>query len=488
MNNSATEKHCRSYPTVTLLLLAVNVPLAVLVGVLLVWDYYREMRRATDVRRITLSDEASVIGNALLRLSVPDDVAAIEAFLIASCAETAGPRTPGHWIDVQWNGKRLHTHTDQGITSQLHQVSGDSRGDAIVGRFTAGSLQVKVTERVAEIRRSARGETLMHLSGIVGLASLAAIIVDFALVLMVVKPTRRLMEAVRRIQSGQFDVEAQSFLSSELNDLSMGIGQMAASLGDMEAARSLAMRRARDIQNHLLPQSICVPGLAFATHFQPAEDVAGDIYGVMKLRDKSWLIFIADLVGHGVPAAISAAVLKMVIESAASNTNEPGAIMNRVNRILPQYLVDGEFATAAILRWDPEKSDLSFASAGHEPVLLLTQHQLITLDATGIPLGIDPTFCWSTKHHQLTPGDRLLLATDGIAETHDPEENEFGRSRLADMFSSSHSEDIEGFAANLRRELAVHRGAGPIEDDVTFLVAECRLAERDEPLCQETRQ
>ncbi len=190
----------RSYPTVTLLLFAVNVPLAVLVALLLVTDYRREMRRATDARRITLSDEASVIGNALLRLSEPDDATAITTFLESSCAETAGPDTPGHWIDVRWNGKRLHTHTgpdsEQNTEPEIGRVQ-----DAIVGRFSAGDLQVAVTERAAEIRRSARGETFMHLSGILGLASLAAIIVDVVLVRLIANPTKRLTETVEQLQS-----------------------------------------------------------------------------------------------------------------------------------------------------------------------------------------------------------------------------------------------------------------------------------------------
>ncbi len=487
MTDNTIKVHRRSYPTVTLLLLAVNVPLAVLVALLLVTDYRREMRRATDARSITLSDEASVIGNALLRLSETNDTAAITTFLESSCAETAGPNTPGHWIDVRWNGKRLHTHTGPDSAQNDEPKIGRVQ-DAIVGRFSSGDLRVAVTERAAEIRRSARGETLMHLSGILGLASLAAIIVDVVLVRLIANPTKRLTKTVEQLQSNQFQMEPLSFRSRELNDLSFQIAQMAESLRHAEADRSGAMRRARDIQNHLLPQRICVPGLAFATHFQPAEDVAGDIYGVMQMRDNSWVIYIADLVGHGIPAAISAAVLKMVIDSAASGTTDPGEIMNRVNRILPRYLSDSEFATAAILRWNPEKAELSCASAGHEPILLMTQQRLVTLDATGIPLGIDPSACWTTRHHSLVPGDRLLLATDGVAETHSPEDRESGRPRLAEMSSHSHSGEIEDFAAHLETEITSHRATAPIEDDVTFLIAECRRIDANQQHPSETTQ
>ncbi|WP_425399239.1 PP2C family protein-serine/threonine phosphatase [Aeoliella sp.] len=473
MTDNATRKHRSTHSTVTLLLLAVNLPLVLLVGLLLAWDYHREIRRAIDVRRVTLTDEASVIGNALLRLSEPDDIAAISAFLERSCAETADPETPRHWIDVRWKGKLIHAHSGPQGAPLNRQT-----GDTIVGRFTDDDLNVEVIERAVEIRRSARGEMLVHLSGIAALATLAALIVDIVLVMLIANPTRRLIAVVENIQSGQFELQPQSFTSRELNDLSSGIVEMAEALRSAQVNRTLAMSRARNIQNHLLPRHICVPGLAFATHYQPAEDVAGDVYGVMKLRDNSWVIYIADLVGHGVPAAISATVLKMLIDSTANCTTDPGGILNRVNRLLPQYLADSEFATAAILRWNPEKAELSFASAGHEPVLLMTQHRLVTLDATGIPLGIDPAACWSTTHHVLVPGDRLLLATDGVAETHDPDDKEFSRSRMTEMFNSSHTADIESFATYLKKEIALHRSTASIEDDITFLVAECQVVEK----------
>lgn len=483
MGANEIKDHRRSYPTVTILLLSVNLPLAVLVALLLVTDYRREMRRATDARRITLNDEASVIGNALSRFSEPDDVEASTAFLESSCAGTAGPDTPGHWIDVRWNGKLLHTHTGQNTHPNHGQV-----GDALVGRFSAGGLQVTITERGAEIRRSVRGEAFMHLFVILGLASLAAIIVNVVLVRLIARPTKLLTESVEKLQSNRFDMQPLSFSSRELSDFSFKVGQMAKSLRQAESNRSTAMRRARDIQSHLLPRRICIPGLVFATYFQPAEDVAGDIYGVMQLRDKSWLIYIADLVGHGIPAAISAAVLKMVIDSAAGAATDPGEIMNRVNRALPRYLADGEFATEAILQWNPDTSELSHPSAGHEPALLISKQKLVTLDATGIPLGVDSSACWATRLHALIPGDRLLLATDGVAETHSPNDQEFGRSRLAEMFNNSHSRDIKDFAKHLESEVASHRGTAPIEDDVTYLIAECRRINPSPPLSSETAQ
>ena len=433
------------------------------------------MRLATDVRRIVLCEQANAIGDLLLRLSNPKDMESIKSVLSAWCTKSTEGESPGRCIGVKWKEKRLHLHDNQGGLPQSHLVKCGANQDVIVGRFTVDNLSVSVIEQASAIRSRAKRETLIHLSRFVGLASIAAMIVDIAMVVLIVKPTKQLVDAVARIQFGQFEIETPSFLSSELNNLSVGISTMAATLCKVETARGLEMQRARNIQNHLLPRGVCVTGLEIVSHFEPAEQVAGDIYGIKQLPDKSWLIYIADLVGHGVPAALSAAVLKMLIESAASNASDPATIINRVNRLLPQYLAEGEFATAAVLRWVPDETKLSIASAGHESVLLMTEQGLVTLDSTGIPLGVAPESCWGTRHHQLRLGDRLLLATDGIVEAFDDHGFTFGRSRLAEMFTNSLNDDISGFAKHLKREVAAHRGSRTIEDDTTFLVAECRF-------------
>lgn len=379
----STNDH-RSYPTATLLLLAVNVPLALLVGVLLVTDYRREMRRATQARRTTLSDQAGVIGSALLLLSDSDDKSVNKAFLESICAQTAGPGTPGHWVDVRWNDRQLHTHT---AAEEIDRPSA-RRGARIVGRFSSGPIEVEVSESAADIRGMIRGEILMHIGWLLAIAALAALMVDLALVRLIARPTKRLAASVNQLGSQHFEMHHERFRSRELNELSGAIATMAASLHSAQANRTAAMKRAEQIQRNLLPQHINVPGLTIASHFQPAEEVAGDIYDVIQMRDGSWLIYIADLVGHGVPAAMSASILKMIIDSAAFGGADPGEIMGRINRKLPRYLAEDGFATAVILRWQADSKELAFASAGHEPMLLLGEANLESIDATGLPLGV----------------------------------------------------------------------------------------------------
>jgi len=470
-NKTNDRRSYRSYPTVTLLLLAVNVPLAVLVSLLLVTDYRREMRRVTDARRVTLSDEAALIGNALLQLSQPADDLAINAFLESSCAATAGPGSPGHWIDVRWNDRQLHTHTGPHLSAD----QSDRRNTAIAGRFSSGELSVQVSELAAEIRRSVRGEILMHVAWLLAVAALAALIVDVVLVQLIARPTKRLAARVNELGSQQFDMQPQSFRSRELNELSREISSMAGSLHAAQSSRAAAMRRAEQIQQHLLPKNVNVPGLTIASHFQPAEEVAGDIYDVMEMEDGSWLIYVADLVGHGIPAAMSASILKMVIDSAAVSETDPGEIMGRVNRELPRYLSEDGFATVIILRWRAYCNELTFASAGHEPLLILRETTLESLEATGLPLGVDVTLQWTTETVQLRPGDRFMLCTDGVCEASDEMNNMFGRAQIQQMMQDHRHTPIEEFVSTMVQ----HIGDQPAQDDITLLVAQCDGAKHD---------
>lgn len=248
---------------------------------------------------------------------------------------------------------------------------------------------------------------------------------------------------------------------------------MSESLANTEQRRALDMSRAERIQRHLLPQSPAVPGLTISTHYQPAEDVAGDIYGVIAMPDDSWLIYITDLVGHGIPAAMNASILKMLFDTASMLGGSPSEVLQRVNAMLPGYLIDSEFATAAVIRWEPVIGRMQFASAGHEPVTLLGKAGPRSLEASGLPLGIESNSEWETTEHSLRKGDRLLMVTDGVAESHNANEQQFGRGRIAEIFAGCVNEPLDDCLKRLVDELGQHGGDRPPDDDVTILALEC---------------
>jgi serine phosphatase RsbU (regulator of sigma subunit) len=313
----------------------------------------------------------------------------------------------------------------------------------------------------------------MRVCWLLAVAGMAALIVDLVLVRLIATPTSQLAVSVKKLGTQQFEVEPGQFLSRELNDLSQSIAAMAGSLNAAQANRVVAMKRAEQIQRNLLPQQIDVPGLSIATHYQPAEEVAGDIYDVLKLRDGSWLIYVADLVGHGIPAAMSASILKVIIDSAAVGCTDPGELMGQVNRKLPRYLAEDGFATAIIMRWTVESRTLKIASAGHEPMLLICGNEMQSIEATGLPLGVDVTLDWTTETIQLRPGDRFMLLTDGISEAADKNGEMFGRTRVQQLAMNNNSTRVAEFAQMVADHVNSHIGDQPSQDDITLLVAQC---------------
>ena len=470
----------RSYSTATLLLIAVNIPLTMLVAVMALMDYRMEMNRATGERKDVLNEQASLIGNALLSIGELPNSQNSERFIVNSSENNGRNARVQRWIDVTWDDQsfQYHAASNSKIVSHLESkpdatIADESADKVVVGRFASGPLIIEVSELAVDIRRSIRKEIVIHLLSLLGLATIATILVNFALVRLIARPTQSLCNAVASIRKDRLAVPKIDFLSRELNTLGESIAEMSESLASAERKRALDMKRAEKIQQHLLPQSPVVPGLAISTHFQPAEDVAGDIYGVVSMPDDSWLIYITDLVGHGVPAAMNASILKMLFDTASMRGGGPGEVLERVNAMLPGYLMDSEFATAAVLRWEPATGRLLFASAGHEPVTLLAQIGPKSLESTGLPLGIESDSRWETTEHWLRKGDRLLMVTDGVAESHNANEQQFGRGRIAEIFAGSLNEPLDDCLNRLVGDLGQHAGDRSPDDDVTILALEC---------------
>ena len=469
-----------SFSTATLLLAAVNVPLVLLVAVLAVLDHRMEMNRATSERSEALSEQASLIGSALLALDQPPNSQTIQQLLAGSHLDSSQQKASPRWIHIGWEDQNLQYYSDSNTNllpeSESKRVKKDwanSDQVGVVGHFATGPVRVEISERAADVRRAIRMEIITHVLSLLGLAAIATVLVNLALVRLIIKPTRSLVSAVQRISENRLAVPQIQCVSRELNTLSESIADMSESLAITEQRRALDMRRAEKIQRHLLPQSPTVPGLTISTHYQPAEDVAGDIYGIVAMPDDAWLIYTTDLVGHGIPAAMNASILKMLFDTASMRGGSPGEVLERVNVMLPGYLMDSEFATAAVLRWDPATGHLQFASAGHEPVTLLSKVGPKSLESTGLPLGIDTDSRWETTEHWLQKGDRLLMVTDGVAESHNVNEQQFGRGRIAEIFAGSVNEPLDDSLNRLVGELGQHAGNLPPDDDVTILALEC---------------
>ncbi|HWM92759.1 MAG TPA: PP2C family protein-serine/threonine phosphatase [Thermoanaerobaculia bacterium] len=241
------------------------------------------------------------------------------------------------------------------------------------------------------------------------------------------------------------------------------------------AAISQELETARRIQSSILPRKMPeARGIALAARYHPMADVGGDFYDFL-VSDPGLGILVADVSGHGVPAALIASMVKIALAAQAEHAADPAAVLAGMNRILHGHLERG-FVTAAYIYIDTGAGTMVHASAGHPPVLLWREAERRTEEVRqeSLPLGRFRKAVYSSRELRISPGDRLLLYTDGVTEAVSPAGEPFGDERLRALMASS-SAGPDGLADNLLGRLSQWTGRDsgePCDDDVTLVVAE----------------
>jgi sigma-B regulation protein RsbU (phosphoserine phosphatase) len=231
-----------------------------------------------------------------------------------------------------------------------------------------------------------------------------------------------------------------------------------------------------NIQRSLLPARMPdIPTLSLAAHYQTAQRAGGDYYDFFPLVGGKWGILIADVSGHGPPAAVIMAVTHSLAHTFPGPHLRPSELLEHVNHHLQaSYTARGDtFVTAFYGIYDPANRTLTYSSAGHNPPRLkrCEDGTLALLDgARDLPLGLLPGMRYEDATHRLVPGDQLVLYTDGITEAHNPAGEMFGLGRL-DKVLENCSIGATGLLEAVLSALEEFTGGRPPHDDRTVLVA-----------------
>lgn len=237
------------------------------------------------------------------------------------------------------------------------------------------------------------------------------------------------------------------------------------------AGISQELETARRIQSSLLPRKMPeVRGLELDARYLPMADVGGDLYGFLAADPERVGILVSDVSGHGVPAALIASMVKVALAAQAEHASDPAAVLAGMNRILYGNLERG-FVTAGYLYMDAGTA--TYASAGHPPLLVWREAEgrVEEVRQESLPLGRFRRAEYRNEELRVSPGDRLLLYTDGVPEALSPGGELFGDERLRDLLAASGEPD----AILSRLGEWTGRGTGaPMDDDVTLVVARRR--------------
>ena len=466
------------------LLAAVNSALALLLVVFLILDYRREISDRVAQKHVALKEEAQTLLPGVLRLR-PSGVVKVQQYVDDVCGSMRDVSSPGHHIAVRLSdGTELQARAHGRSSAEMFQAMQAAarspthrarfgKEELVVGWAQMGSFTVYVSEQLTNVRRSVRRQIIPRLVGIVLMAVVAAALVNLVLLRMVARPVRQLIDTVHEITGGRLGAQTGPLGSQEFDYLAEAINSMSSSLAETDHRRRQQMDKARRIQEHLLPEAVNVPGLTMAHLYQPAADVAGDYYDVIALPDGTWLLCVADVTGHGVPAAMSATMLKTLVSNAAEHQADLDQILRLTNRRFAAVCLPEDFASMALVRWSPEASTLEYASAGHEPGWFLpAAGSLRKLPSTGWLLAIREDATWETETLRVGPGDRLLLVTDGVTEAMSPTEEMFGRDRLARVFLRHRDISVAKTVQEIDRALTAHRDTEVPSDDATVVAIE----------------
>jgi sigma-B regulation protein RsbU (phosphoserine phosphatase) len=231
---------------------------------------------------------------------------------------------------------------------------------------------------------------------------------------------------------------------------------------------------AREIQKSILPESVPkVAGLSVAATYHPAASVAGDFYEFVQVDSKHIGFLVADVSGHGVPAALIASMIKVAMHAVQSLAADPGELMRGLNRIMTQQL-NGQFVTAAYLYLDLEAKVARYAAAGHPAMLRWNgTGEIERVESNGLLFGVLKETEYPSVELPLRGGDRFLLYSDGLSETENTAGEQFQAQRLSAVIQASGAESVNQLSETLFRESAAWQPTTlPQQDDVTMVLVE----------------
>jgi sigma-B regulation protein RsbU (phosphoserine phosphatase) len=228
---------------------------------------------------------------------------------------------------------------------------------------------------------------------------------------------------------------------------------------------------AREIQRAILPESVPRIGrLRMSAAYRPMTAVAGDFYDFVPTGQKAIGVLVADVAGHGVPAALIASMIKVGVQSVTACAQDPGALLRGLNRILSNQL-RSRLVSAAYLWLDPDSSTALYSAAGHPPLLRWRGGGLERIESNGMLFGMAEDGDYPVLNTTALAGDRFILYTDGVTDTEDARGCFFGDARLEEVIRANRSRTPSEFSDILLGELSRWRPASAAQqDDITLIV------------------
>lgn len=240
-------------------------------------------------------------------------------------------------------------------------------------------------------------------------------------------------------------------------------------LRDLTSRFQRELAEAKEIQKAILPRTLPKsPACVFAAAYIPVDTVGGDLYDVWQISESKFGMLIADVTGHGLPAAFIGAMTKMALSYAKPES--PAKMLEDINEGLSKIIPDGRFVTAAAATFNTADGKFHAACAGHPPPILLHANAEIELpELRGLPLGVSTGVKYDSYSTTLDPGAAALLVTDGVTECQNLSGEMFGLEGVAAAFKSSKQLKLAERLKDVYSAQKAFTSGRRVKDDITLL-------------------
>jgi serine phosphatase RsbU (regulator of sigma subunit) len=235
-----------------------------------------------------------------------------------------------------------------------------------------------------------------------------------------------------------------------------------------------------DLQRGLLPLGPPVlPGISMAIHYVPSSRAGGDYYDFFPLGPGRAGFLIADVSGHGSPAAVVMAMLRVLLHTASEPLDAPERVLASVNARIREFTLRDQFVTACYSVFDASTRQIAYSLAGHNPPLLVRARSGAIEEfenPSGLPLGAFDRTVFIACTTRLEPGDTALFYTDGLTEAMNERGDLFGEERVRELLQRHRCESAARIRDALLAAMHVHEAGAAQTDDVTLIVVQAECA------------
>jgi sigma-B regulation protein RsbU (phosphoserine phosphatase) len=324
---------------------------------------------------------------------------------------------------------------------------------------------------------------------VMGIIAAMFLIVEIAAVIASIQLSRTLTSTVHDLYTGTKKVESGDFshripvrakdqlseLASSFNGMTERIEQLIVEVKDKEKLES-ELEIARQVQAQLFPKEVPkLASLELAGVCNPARVVSGDYYDFIPIASRGAAVVVGDISGKGISAALLMASVQASLHAQLAMDSDtdvsPATLVTRLNRQLYANTPPEKYATFYCAVYDDRNNRLSYTNAGHLAPILIRNGQAIRLESNGTVVGIFPEYPFEQATIDLQSGDLLAIFTDGITESEDAREEQYGDDRLIALLTQNTTKPLNEIIQLVMDTIGSWAHDPAMRDDITMLLA-----------------